>query len=90
MNYNDGILIKLVSVTPHLFVFNPRETFVEREQGESANDRNDRAIRVAAKWYMEHLSKSVSGAELKVVLLTNDRANKEKAEQSGVIAYRCV
>lgn len=72
-----------------LFVFNPRETFVEREQGESANDRNDRAIRVAAKWYTEHLSKSASAAELKVVLLTNDRANKEKAEQSGVIAYRC-
>ncbi|XP_060754939.1 LOW QUALITY PROTEIN: exosome complex exonuclease RRP44 [Neoarius graeffei] len=76
----------------HFYTFtneHHRETFVEREQGESANDRNDRAIRVAAKWYMEHLSKSVSGAELKVVLLTNDRANKEKAEQSGVIAYRC-
>ncbi|KAI5629114.1 exosome complex exonuclease RRP44 [Silurus asotus] len=66
-----------------------RETFVEREQGESANDRNDRAIRVAAKWYTEHLSKSPSGSEPKVVLLTNDRANKEKAEQIGVIAYRC-
>lgn len=73
-----------------MFVFNPRETFVEREQGESANDRNDRAIRVAAKWYTEHLNKSTSGAELKVVMLTNDRANKEKAEQSGVIAYRCM
>ncbi|KAI5089943.1 exosome complex exonuclease RRP44 [Silurus meridionalis] len=66
-----------------------RETFVEREQGESANDRNDRAIRVAAKWYTEHLSKSPSDSEPKVVLLTNDRANKEKAEQIGVIAYRC-
>ncbi|XP_027035128.1 exosome complex exonuclease RRP44 [Tachysurus fulvidraco] len=66
-----------------------RETFIEREQSESANDRNDRAIRVAAKWYTEHLSRSQSGAELKVVLLTNDRANKEKAEQDGVIAYRC-
>ncbi|KAF7689461.1 exosome complex exonuclease RRP44 [Silurus meridionalis] len=66
-----------------------RETFVEREQGESANDRNDRAIRVAAKWYTEHLSKSPSDSEPKVVLLTNDRANKEKAEQIGVISYRC-
>ncbi|MCJ8748038.1 hypothetical protein PDJAM_G00160330 [Pangasius djambal] len=76
----------------HFYTFtneHHRETFVEREQGESANDRNDRAIRVAAKWYTEHLSKSPSAAELKVVLLTNDRANKEKAEQSGVIAYRC-
>lgn len=71
-------------------MFNSRATFVEREQGESANDRNDRAIRVAAKWYTEHLSQSPSGAKLKVVLLTNDRTNKEKAEESGVIAYRCM
>ncbi|XP_062866616.1 exosome complex exonuclease RRP44 [Trichomycterus rosablanca] len=76
----------------HFFTFtneHHRETFVEREQGESANDRNDRAIRVAAKWYMEHLSKSQHATELKVVLITNDRANKEKAEQNGVLAYRC-
>uniref|UniRef100_A0A8B9JUJ5 Protein DIS3 homolog n=1 Tax=Astyanax mexicanus TaxID=7994 RepID=A0A8B9JUJ5_ASTMX len=65
------------------------ETFIEREQGESANDRNDRAIRVAAKWYTDHLSKAPNVGELKVVLLTNDRANKEKAEQSGLLAYRC-
>uniref|UniRef100_W5JZ17 Protein DIS3 homolog n=1 Tax=Astyanax mexicanus TaxID=7994 RepID=W5JZ17_ASTMX len=57
----------------HFYTFtneHHRETFIEREQGESANDRNDRAI-------------------LKVVLLTNDQANKEKAEQSGLLAYRC-
>ncbi|KAF5909272.1 exosome complex exonuclease RRP44, partial [Clarias magur] len=76
----------------HFYTFtneHHRETFVEREQGESANDRNDRAIRVSAKWYSEHLSKSPGSAELKVVLLTNDRANKEKAEQIGVVAYKC-
>ncbi|KAL7824490.1 hypothetical protein AOLI_G00237310 [Acnodon oligacanthus] len=66
-----------------------RETFIEREQGESTNDRNDRAIRVAAKWYTEHLSKASSVGELRVVLLTNDRANKDKAEQNGLLAYRC-
>ena len=27
------------------------ETYVERRPGESANDRNDRAIRRAAAWY---------------------------------------
>ncbi|KAI4871464.1 hypothetical protein NFI96_015951 [Prochilodus magdalenae] len=73
----------------HFYTFtneHHRETFIEREQGESANDRNDRAIRVAAKWYTEHLSKA---GELRVVLLTNDRANKEKAEQDGLVAYRC-
>uniref|UniRef100_A0A8B9RBT4 DIS3 exosome endoribonuclease and 3'-5' exoribonuclease n=1 Tax=Astyanax mexicanus TaxID=7994 RepID=A0A8B9RBT4_ASTMX len=67
----------------------PLETFIEREQGEIANDRNDRAIRVAAKWYTDHLSKAPNVGELKVVLLTNVRANKEKAEQSGLLAYRC-
>uniref|UniRef100_A0A8C7N682 Exosome complex exonuclease RRP44 n=1 Tax=Oncorhynchus kisutch TaxID=8019 RepID=A0A8C7N682_ONCKI len=52
------------------------ETYIEREQGESANDRNDRAIRISTKW-------------LKVVLLTNDRGNKEKAEEFGLLTYRC-
>lgn len=71
-------------------LFNSRDTYIEREQNESANDRNDRAIRVSAKWYTEHLSRSQSGAELKVVLLTNDRSNREKAEQIGVMAYGCM
>ncbi len=66
-----------------------RETFIEREQGESSNDRNDRAIRVTAKWYADHFAKKTNGGSLKVVLLTDDRANKEKAEQHGLIVYRC-
>uniref|UniRef100_A0A671T0N6 Exosome complex exonuclease RRP44 n=1 Tax=Sinocyclocheilus anshuiensis TaxID=1608454 RepID=A0A671T0N6_9TELE len=76
----------------HFYTFtneHHRETFIEREQGESANDRNDRAIRVAAKWYTDHLAKKTDGGSLKVVLLTDDRANKEKAEQYGLIVYRC-
>lgn len=63
-----------------------RETFIEREPGESANDRNDRAIRVAAKWYSEHLAKP---DDPKLVLLTNDVANKQKAEESGLLVYKC-
>ncbi|XP_041803494.1 exosome complex exonuclease RRP44 [Chelmon rostratus] len=67
-----------------------KETFIEREQGESANDRNDRAIRVAAKWYSQHLKTSESDADgLKVVLLTNDQGNKQKAEESGLLVYKC-
>lgn len=27
-----------------------KPTYIEKMEGESANDRNDRAIRVAAKW----------------------------------------
>ncbi|XP_063068491.1 exosome complex exonuclease RRP44 [Engraulis encrasicolus] len=63
-----------------------RDTYIEREPGESANDRNDRAIRVAAQWYSKHIPDS---AKVKVVLLTNDRLNKEKAEQAGLIAFKC-
>ncbi|XP_077350506.1 exosome complex exonuclease RRP44 [Festucalex cinctus] len=72
----------------HFYTFtneHHRETFIEREPGESANDRNDRAIRVAAKWYSEHLSKP---DDPKVVLLTNDLGNKQKAQESGLIVYK--
>lgn len=67
-----------------------RETFIEREPGESANDRNDRAIRMASKWYSQHLKTSETGADgLKVVLLTNDQGNKQKAEDNGLLVYKC-
>lgn len=54
------------------------ETYVERERGESANDRNDRAIREASSWYSSHLE---GGGSLKVILLTNDKANLNKAQR---------
>uniref|UniRef100_A0A674C2D5 Protein DIS3 homolog n=1 Tax=Salmo trutta TaxID=8032 RepID=A0A674C2D5_SALTR len=72
----------------HFYTFtneHHRETYIEREQGESANDRNDRAIRISTKWYSDHLNNK----GLKVVLLTNDRGNKEKAEEAGLLTYRC-
>ncbi|XP_036979240.1 exosome complex exonuclease RRP44 [Acanthopagrus latus] len=77
----------------HFYTFtneHHRETFIEREPGESANDRNDRAIRMASKWYGQHLKTSETGADgLKVVLLTNDLGNKQKAEESGLLVYKC-
>ena len=42
----------------HFYVFineHHKDTFIERNPGESVNDRNDRAIRVASKWYHDHL-----------------------------------
>uniref|UniRef100_A0A8C4VIZ7 Exosome complex exonuclease RRP44 n=1 Tax=Gopherus evgoodei TaxID=1825980 RepID=A0A8C4VIZ7_9SAUR len=66
-----------------------RETYIEQEQGETSNDRNDKAIRVATKWYDEHLKKINSEETIQVILLTNDRNNKEKAVQEGLIAYTC-
>ncbi|KAI3362725.1 hypothetical protein L3Q82_001789 [Scortum barcoo] len=77
----------------HFYTFtneHRRETFIEREPGESANDRNDRAIRVAVKWYSQHLKTSKSDADgPRVVLLTNDQGNKQKAEESGLLVYKC-
>uniref|UniRef100_A0AAZ3REJ5 Protein DIS3 homolog n=1 Tax=Oncorhynchus tshawytscha TaxID=74940 RepID=A0AAZ3REJ5_ONCTS len=77
----------------HFYTFtneHHRETYIEREQGESANDRNDRAIRISTKWYSDHLNNTpTTDKRLKVVLLTNDRGNKEKAEESGLLTYRC-
>ena len=66
-----------------------RDTYVERRTDESSNDHNDRAIRVAVKWYNTHLQKSVRGAKVvgKAVLITDDRANREKAKEEGLEAY---
>ncbi|XP_026529266.1 exosome complex exonuclease RRP44 [Notechis scutatus] len=66
-----------------------KETYIEQERGENANDRNDRAIRVAAKWYQEHLKKSQGEESILVILLTNDRKNKEKAVEEGITTFTC-
>lgn len=61
---------------------------MERIPGESTNDQNDRAIRVATKWYDNHLSSSKKKQEEKVraILLTDDMENKRKAESEGLLA----
>ncbi|KMQ94973.1 exosome complex exonuclease rrp44 [Lasius niger] len=59
-----------------------RETYIEREPGEKINDRNDRAIRVAVKWYNNHLSSD--DYNVKVVLLTEDVENKTRAAEDGL------
>lgn len=85
----DYFAVMLLHIHPFHF-YSSRDTFIEREPGESANDRNDRAIRVAVKWYSQHLKTSTSDADgLKVVLLTNDQGNKQKAEESGLLVYKC-
>ncbi|XP_072850829.2 exosome complex exonuclease RRP44 isoform X2 [Pogona vitticeps] len=66
-----------------------KETYIEQEQGENSNDRNDRAIRVAAKWYNDHLAKLQNEEKVRVILLTNDKKNKEKAVEDGITAYTC-
>lgn len=68
----------------NFFVFSNehhKDTYVTDISGESKNDRNDRAIRVAAQWYQTHLAGSV-----RILLITNDRENKRKAIEEGISA----
>ncbi|KAF7806851.1 exosome complex exonuclease RRP44-like protein A isoform X1 [Senna tora] len=58
-----------------------RDTYVKEMSGETKNDRNDRAIRVATQWYQSHL-----GDAVKVLLITNDKENKRKATEEGIRA----
>lgn len=62
-----------------------RDTYVERVAGESANDRNDRAIRVATAWYEKHLKLNEREQPIRVVLLSDDRKNLEKAREEGIL-----
>ncbi|XDG10370.1 hypothetical protein ABKA04_009985 [Annulohypoxylon sp. FPYF3050] len=59
------------------------ETYVTREEGETINDRNDRAVRQAVKWYNEHLQ----GKRVPVtVMLTDDKLNIQKAKSEKIPA----
>ncbi|KAK9794582.1 putative Exosome complex exonuclease dis3 [Seiridium cardinale] len=62
------------------------ETYVAREQDESINDRNDRAVRKAVEWYNAHLAQTKSKRVPTVVMLTDDRGNIEKAKKENVPA----
>ncbi|CAM9805277.1 unnamed protein product [Ectocarpus sp. 6 AP-2014] len=57
------------------------ETFPEEIKGESPNDRNDRAIRIATSWFSKQFGDSIA-----VVLLTNDRANLSLAQDAKISA----
>lgn len=75
-----------------------RDTFVERNKQESPNDRNDRgnfcliqfssnliqvlllAIRTATEWYTKHFRNK----QKKVLLITNDVENLNKAKAAGI------
>lgn len=67
-------------------ISNFRDTYVERQPGESANDRNDRAIRVATAWYENHLNKKCENErKVRIILLTDDKGNLEKAQADGLL-----
>lgn len=68
------------------------ETYAERERGESINDRNDRALRKAAKWYGEHVRRAVEARNRSsqrcpsVVVISDDRDNLKKARAENIPA----
>lgn len=75
--------------TRNFYVFvneHHKDTYVERKRGESINDRNDRAIRVATSWYDKHLANSQkqSKEKIRVVLISDDVANREKAKYNTI------
>ncbi|KAF5106165.1 hypothetical protein DV453_004141 [Geotrichum candidum] len=64
-----------------------KETHTLRQKNESINDRNDRAIRNMCLWYQKHLKESCATSSHPVpgiVLLSNDRANRELATKEGI------
>lgn len=70
------------------------ETYVLREQGETINDRNDRAVRRAVQWYAEHLQQATkktgkSKACPAIVMLSDDKENLRKAKDDGLDACTC-
>lgn len=66
-----------------------KDTYVVRKPGETSNDRNDRAIRVATKWYDDHLLANQANVpeekRVRAVLITDDAGNREKAKEEGIL-----
>jgi len=67
------------------------ETYAVREQGETINDRNDRAVRRAVSWYGEHLQQAIKGNKKSkqapaVVMLSDDKENLRKAKAENLSA----
>lgn len=85
-NQNQSLYSRLRSLIQnekkHFYVFSNehhKDTYVEKKENETINDRNDRAIRVASEWY----SKNVSN-EIPVYLITNDKDNLKKAKLDNI------
>ncbi|ORX84255.1 RNB-domain-containing protein [Anaeromyces robustus] len=78
----------LEEVPKHFYLFSNehnRHTAIERLKDETMNDRNDRAIRTATLWYNNHL-KSHPNGQITVLLISDDKDNRVKAQQDGIKA----
>ncbi|CED85602.1 Exosomal 3'-5' exoribonuclease complex, subunit Rrp44/Dis3 [Phaffia rhodozyma] len=70
-----------------------KDTATVRVGLETPNDKNDRAIRSALKWYNHHLSPSSSKSSKNtvptpfVIMISDDADNLRKTRQDGLTAY---
>ncbi len=67
------------------------ETYVVRKQGETINDRNDRAVRKAVSWYGEHLQQALKLKKRTkqcptIIMLSDDKENLRKAKAENLSA----
>ncbi|KAG5921729.1 hypothetical protein E4U42_005723 [Claviceps africana] len=62
------------------------ETYIHREPNETVNDRNDRAVRQAVKWYGEHLGRAKAAKVPAIVMLSDDQENLRKAREQNLNA----
>ncbi|XP_018576622.1 exosome complex exonuclease RRP44 [Anoplophora glabripennis] len=67
----------------HFFIFtndHHKDTYLPEDDGELINDYNDRCIRKACLWYMQHLPNQ------KFVFLSDDVKNRNLAIEEGIFA----
>lgn len=65
----------------HFYVFvndHHKDTFLPEQEGELINDHNDRCIRKATSWYINHLPRN------HFVLITDDARNRELAKSQNI------
>jgi len=63
-----------------------RDTYVDKDDRESPNNRNDRAIRAAVSWYQCHFAENGFDS-YKVILLTSDKQHTKKSINQGITVY---
>ncbi|KAL9089591.1 MAG: hypothetical protein Q9165_005623 [Trypethelium subeluteriae] len=67
-----------------------QETYATRDRDETINDRNDRAVRKAVKWYSEHLQQAVKARKSSrcpsIVMISDDRENLRRAKKESIAA----
>nr|XP_022901619.1 exosome complex exonuclease RRP44-like [Onthophagus taurus] len=68
----------------HFYVFINdfnKETYLQQEKGETPNDYNDRCIRKACSWYIQHIPWET------FVFISDDKANRSIAKNEDILSY---